>query len=57
MKHLALELFTITVWFICLQYKVVTVSFNPRPIHKNARQIAIWLAGILLSVIISSWFE
>jgi hypothetical protein len=59
MKHFTLELFlfALIIFIVSLQNRVITVNFSLRPIQKNADKILIWLAGIILSVIISSWFN
>lgn len=57
MNHLELELFALALLVIALQYRVVRVDFNINPIHKNAKKITLWLAGVLLGVIVSSWLK
>lgn len=54
---LELGLFTLTIFILSLQFGVIKVSFNPDPIHKNAKGIIIWVAEVLIKAIISSWLK
>lgn len=57
MKHFALGLFILIIFLFSLECRVINVNFNFNAIHKNSKKILLWLAGVLLSVILSSWFN
>lgn len=57
MKHLPLGLLALITIVILMQYRVVTVNFDLRPIHKNAKNITIWIAEVLIKAIISNWLK
>lgn len=55
MEHLPEYLFILSVLIISVESNVVKFDF--RLLHKYKRSILIWIAGILLGVIITSWIK
>lgn len=55
MDHLKLGLFTLSVLVIAINSQVVTVDLAI--LHRNRWNILRWIAGLLLSGIVSSWFS
>ena len=54
MNHFALGLFILIIFVLSLKYRIIVVSFNFDTVHRYSKNILLWLAGVMLSVILSS---
>lgn len=57
MKHLVVGIALVSILILCINNKIVIVKFNLNTLSKNAWNIAVWMARLILGAIIVSWLR